>query len=343
MSRYLIAGGSTDPEGIYKFLLHFFKTGYSRGLNVSQRASGANMSVDVNLDADGLGGGLLATSALAPYFGYINANENVAANTANPTNPRNDIVVMFADISSINAAVTNNLGAFKFAVISGTAATSPTDPSDSTIQTAVGSSNPWRKLARIVLPAAAPSVVNAYITDLRTPAALAVPYLWGGASNTKGHLVPNHADGTLVTTADTNSVNGTMLATSAIELGYAQAVVATTGITSEFDIAGLSATVTVPPGGRDIRITVELADVGSSVGSQRAAIQIKEGSTALRRVYQWLPNTSGNTVHLSARVPAPSAGVHTYKATISRDVGGGTVSAYAAGVPDQSFILVEAI
>lgn len=143
----------------------------------------------------------------------------------------------------------------------------------------------------------------------------------------------------------TGVVSGANLATSAIELGYAQATTSTSGVSTETDIAGLSVPVTVPAGGRDALITVQLSDVTTSVDAQRVALQIKEGSTQFGRIYKYLPSSAsgGNGLSFFARVSAPSAGSHTYKATITRDIGAGTVAAYAGAIPDQSFILVTLI
>ncbi|MDQ0672929.1 hypothetical protein QFZ36_000490 [Pseudarthrobacter siccitolerans] len=212
MASNAIGGGAVDAEGFLKWMLHLYRPGYTRALNVTQRAAGANMSVDVNIDSSSYGGALFVTTAAVPYFGYTNAIINSTVTTADPTNPRKDIVVAYIDLSLITTGTTNNLGAFKIKVVPGTAAASPSDPSGATIQASVGAGNPYIQLARVSLTAALGSITNAVITDLRTPAANAMPYLWGGALNTVGHLVPNQADGTVVTTTDTGSVSTAMLA-----------------------------------------------------------------------------------------------------------------------------------
>jgi hypothetical protein len=192
MSEYAgwIDGGATGAEALGKVFNKFFSRGSAIILNpashqVTERGAGQNMSVDI---APGAG-----ISALADYSipVWSNATLNKTVTAADPTNPRNDIVVRYVSLSSFGP--TNNLGALKFIIVSGTPAGSPSDPSDATIQAAVGAGNPWEKLARITLPANATTVVNAYITDLRAPVAFA-GRLWGGASNTIGHSVPNVAD-----------------------------------------------------------------------------------------------------------------------------------------------------
>ncbi|OAE01852.1 hypothetical protein [Arthrobacter sp. OY3WO11] len=213
MGRYAINGGKVNEEGHGKPWRAFFRTGYIKGLNASQRSAGANMSVDVNLDSTlSFAAALIPTSANVAYIGWMDAVENVTVTAAHATLPRKDRLVAYIDIALITSATTNNQNAFKLMVVAGTAAASPVVPTAGTIQTAIGASNPYIVLADISIAAATTTIVTANITDARTPAALNMPYLWGGSSNTVGHLVPNQADGTMVTTTDSKSVSATMLA-----------------------------------------------------------------------------------------------------------------------------------
>jgi hypothetical protein len=161
------------------------------GGNVTQRGAGANMSVDVQV------GDYHIRHTDRAFSAWNDSVENVSISSADPSNPRRDIVVAYVDRAVKDTTNPNSPGALKLLAVAGTPAGSPSDPSDGTIQTAVGASNPYIKLARVAVAAGATSIVSANITDLRNPAALAVAYLYGGASNTKGHLVPNAADDTL--------------------------------------------------------------------------------------------------------------------------------------------------
>jgi hypothetical protein len=192
MPGKVVHGGSVDAEGALKFLAQMFRSGYAQGLAVSQRGAGANMSVDVSA-----GGGMAVETAGTARYGWISSTENVTVNTADPTNPRRDIVVAYVDLALISTAATNNNGAFKFKAVAGTPASSPADPTDSAIQASVGAGNPYVKLARLLVGTGASSVVNANITDMRTPMSPLVAYLYGGASNNLGHLVPNVSDDTV--------------------------------------------------------------------------------------------------------------------------------------------------
>ncbi len=211
MSEYVVAGGKTDQEGIYKHLIHLFRPGHTRGLNVSQRAAGANMSVDINVDSSSMAGALFQTASNVPYFGYMDATKNLAVPAADTVNARNDIVVAYVDLAAITATVTNNVGALKFKIVSGTPAATPADPTDADIQTSVGAGNPYRKLARIYLAANATSVVNDNLVDLRVPVSLAAR-LYGGTNNTNGHSIPNVADDVLALLAAVQTLTNKTLA-----------------------------------------------------------------------------------------------------------------------------------
>lgn len=197
MGRYAINGGKVNEEGHGKPWRALFRTGYIKGLNASQRSAGANMSVDVNLDSTlSFAAALIPTSANVAYIGWMDAVENVAVSAAHATLPRKDRLVAYIDVALITGATTNNQNAFKLMVVAGTAAASPVVPTSGTIQSAVGVNNPYIVLADINVAAATTTIVTANITDARTPAALNMSYLWGGSSNTSGHLVPNAADDT---------------------------------------------------------------------------------------------------------------------------------------------------
>ena len=167
MSEYAVGGGKVDQEGFLKYLLHVYSAGTSLGMYVTQNGSG-DMSVNVNLDTSlSMAGALIPTSANVPYYGYMDAIKNVTVTTADPSNPRKDIVVAYIDLSLITTSTTNNLGALKFKAVAGTPASSPTDPSGSTIQSSVGAGNPYIQLARLSVGTGVTQILNANITDLR--------------------------------------------------------------------------------------------------------------------------------------------------------------------------------
>lgn len=158
-------GGRTSESGHLRAIQKVITGEVLTGLNVSQRSAGANMSVDV-----AIGDAMIPRSdGTYGHPAWNDAVYNQAITTADVSNPRRDIVVMYIDYSvTPSTGVSNNTnGVVKIAVIAGTPAGSPSDPSNAAIQSAVGASNPYIKLARVRVAAAASSITNSVIDDLR--------------------------------------------------------------------------------------------------------------------------------------------------------------------------------
>lgn len=158
-------GGRTNEAGHLRPIAKGFEGDVLEGLTATQRAAGANMSVDI-----AVGDALLRRSDgtyAHPAFNDAVYNQVIAA--ADGSNPRRDVVVMYVDYAETpSTGVSNNTnGVVKITSVSGTAAGSPVDPSDVTIQSAVGSGNPWTKLARVRLGATTTSVTDSLIDDVR--------------------------------------------------------------------------------------------------------------------------------------------------------------------------------
>lgn len=161
-------GGRTNEAGHLRGVTKGFIGQVLSGLNVSQRGAGANMSVDV-----AIGDALVQRSDNTyghPAWNDAVYNRTIA--TADGSNPRRDIVVMYIDYGQTpSTGVANNTnGVVKIISVPGTAAGSPVDPSGATIQAAVGSGNPYVKLARVRVAAGATSISNSVIDDLRVMA-----------------------------------------------------------------------------------------------------------------------------------------------------------------------------
>jgi hypothetical protein len=101
--------------------------------------------------------------------------EALTVTTANPSNPRRDFVVAYIDKAvTPSTAVTNNSNSvLKLAVVAGTPASSPSDPTGSQITTAIGASNPYIVLARIAVGTGVTQITNSDIADLRSMMTLA--------------------------------------------------------------------------------------------------------------------------------------------------------------------------
>lgn len=143
------------------------------------------------------------------------------------------------------------------------------------------------------------------------------------------------------------SVDGEHLSSNAVLLGFATTTSSQGSITgSETDLTNLSVAVTVPSGGRSVKITSSLWPSTTSAGDLIRTF-IKEGSTYLGFHSMKLPDaTAGLNQVFSAFVSAPSAGAHTYKLACYRQSGSGTITSNAGAYSasnTQPFILVELI
>lgn len=129
---------------------------------------------------------------------------------------------------------------------------------------------------------------------------------------------------------------------SGVVLGYAIQTASQAGITTVVDLTGLATTVTVAAN-RLIRIT-GLTHPAAITNTVNPELRIQEGGTQLtadRLETIW--HTSGfRTLIGQVLVVAPSVGSHTYKLTMVRDSGTGTITNTASATL-PSFILVEDI
>lgn len=168
-------GGRTNEAGHLRGVTRGFIGEVLNGLNVTQRTAGANMSVDV-----AIGDAIIQRSDNTyGHPAWNDAAYNQAISAADGSNPRRDIIVLYIDYGQTpSTGVANNVnGVVKITSVAGTAAGSPVDPSNATIQSAVGSGNPFIKLARVRVAAGSTSVTNSVIDDLRL---MATAQLQGG-------------------------------------------------------------------------------------------------------------------------------------------------------------------
>ena len=102
------------------------------------------------------------------------AIETVTISAANATYPRIDSVVVYIDsvIQPTTAVIDNVNGILKFAAVAGTPAASPTAPTESMIQAAIGAGNRYMVLADVKVPNGATSMNTATFTDRRKVATM---------------------------------------------------------------------------------------------------------------------------------------------------------------------------
>jgi hypothetical protein len=163
MSEYLANrdGGKTDENGLVRTLSQVIGNDVVQGALVTESVAPA-MSVvvkpgDITVDS-GLG---------YRYCGWTDADKTLTISTANATNPRKDLVIAYIDKSVVQSSTSNNINALKLAVIAGTAAASPVEPTSGTIQTAIGAGNPYEILALVDVPANDTIITKDQITDRR--------------------------------------------------------------------------------------------------------------------------------------------------------------------------------
>lgn len=140
------------------------------------------------------------------------------------------------------------------------------------------------------------------------------------------------------TTASASEVNANF---TNIEnyLGYQEITTTftTTSVAGNVDVTNLTVTVTIPSGGRKIKITA-FAEGMYTTGTGTISMSIQEGSGVLSRTSN---ETAGKVSPACCiTVETPSAGSHTYKVTILQ-TGAGTAGLLATDYP--AFILVEQI
>lgn len=99
------------------------------------------------------------------YVSNLDTAQNATIGANASGNPRIDSVVIKIDLGVTPNNLADNVATI--VVVQGTPAASPTAPSDSAIQTAVGSGNPFLRLADITVANGATSITNGNIADQR--------------------------------------------------------------------------------------------------------------------------------------------------------------------------------
>ena len=142
----------------------------------------------------------------------------------------------------------------------------------------------------------------------------------------------------------TNGVSAANLATSAITLGYAQTTTNfTTASATAVQVTGLTLTVTIPAGGRRIRITGFGRDANCTVQAY-ITFSIWDGTvssgTQLATTQCFINALNSTQPLMVSAIVTPSAGSKTYNVGMSTTAGTGTLD---QGPLYPAYILVEAI
>lgn len=128
-------------------------------LKVVEKGAGADMSVDISA-----GRGFIRGSGNAYPVRNTDAI-NLAISSNSSGNPRKDAVALYIDLAETPTATADDV--VKSAVVVGTPAASPVAPTDGAIQTAVGGSNPFIRLANVTVANGETAIEDEHIEDTR--------------------------------------------------------------------------------------------------------------------------------------------------------------------------------
>lgn len=153
-------GGMHSPTALTAFLRDALDGDVADGMKV---VVGGGMSVTVQA-------GTARVGKDPSYDINVTGTESVDVGAASPSNPMNAVIVAYVDRSVVGTtSVTDNTNdVFKLKAVSAAASPSPSDPSTSAIQSAIGASNPYIILARVRKRTGATSIISSDITDLRS-------------------------------------------------------------------------------------------------------------------------------------------------------------------------------
>lgn len=156
-------GGKTDEKGHYKFQVKVWSGNVVSGLLASQN-SPLGMSVLLSQ------GDLKIDYSDYAYTGWTDSNTAVTIAGADGSNPRIDRIVAYIDRGMPpSSASPDNPGMLKFMSVAGTPASSPSRPSDGTVNSAVGASNPWCDIADVRVNSGVTTITSSNVTDTRVP------------------------------------------------------------------------------------------------------------------------------------------------------------------------------
>lgn len=196
---------------------------------------------------------------------------------------------------------------------------------------------------------------TADVTDYNTPLTTIVTEINGNLDNANiksnaAIATSKLADDAGITGAKlaTNAVAAANLATSAITLGYASITANITGVvaTSATQITGLTSTVTIPAGGRRVRVSFYCSDVFISTAANFITISLWDGTvgsgTQIGRAAVYC-SSAGLPFFVSASaIVTPAAGPKTYNVGIATNSAANAANLEAAATY-PAYILVEAI
>lgn len=247
---------------------------------------------------------VIITATGDTYHGWNTANANVTISSNSTGVTVKDHIVAYID-TALTTTTPDNPGGLVLIAVRGTGTAAPTDTQ---INTATGS-KPWLRLAEVSVANGAGSINSGNIVDLRTFA-----------------------------TVDSAKLPSPTLGYAQINSNF------TSAGTAEQAVTGLSTTVTVPAGGKRIKVTAYTGQLIASIDNSRIDLSIYEDSTRIGTSYGTVRSgVSGGSGPVSTVVvKVPTAGSHTYSVRVTVSVGSGTATVFSDSVT-AAFLLVELI
>lgn len=205
--------GKTSEEGHYKFQTAVF-TGNVLGQDSLKVKQTSPLSRGVIVSP---GQYRIQTNNDYSYTGWNTNNKNVPVGTADPANPRITSIVAYVDKSAPTSPATpNNPGITKLMAVNGVPAAVPSPPSVASIQSQVGSNNPYILLANIRVAAGAAQITDSDISDMRTRVVIAEDLI--SASSIKDNTISTQKLADLSVTSEKLD-NGSIAASKIADAG----------------------------------------------------------------------------------------------------------------------------
>ncbi len=179
-------GGMHSPAALTQFIRDALDGEVANGMEV---VAGSGMNVTVK-------SGTASVGKDPSYDINIIGTESVSVGAASPSNPTNTLIVAYVDrnVAGSTAVTDNTNDVFKLKAVSGAAAATPSDPTTSAIQAAIGAANPYIILARVLKRSGATSIISSDITDLRKMITLRDGRINRSEIISSGTVLPQHMD-----------------------------------------------------------------------------------------------------------------------------------------------------
>ncbi len=162
------SGATAHPEEMLDFFMsHILDQSGVKSINAGadfyvEAQSTPNMTVKVNT-----GYAFVQKSDKSKTYPVrmYSTTENVTITSNSTGNSRIDAVVLYIDLAETPNSTATDVA--KLVAVAGTPAGSPTAPSDSDIQTSIGASNPFLRLANVTVGSGVTEITNTNIADAR--------------------------------------------------------------------------------------------------------------------------------------------------------------------------------